>query len=114
MVEIDRLLTFYGPLLTDKQRQCLEGHFADDLSFGELAEQMGISRQAVHDLVRRAEKSLREYEARLGLVGRHLKSRDRARRLAGLVGALAGGQATAEQRAEALALVDEILADEEG
>lgn len=65
------LLDFYGPLLTEKQRKVLAGYFEEDLSLGEIAEQSGVSRAAVHDLVRRAVKALEEYEARLGLVARY-------------------------------------------
>ncbi len=48
----------------------MELHFDEDLSYAEIAEQLGISRQAVHDGVSRALAQLEEYEARLGLIGR--------------------------------------------
>ena len=47
------LLDFYGELLTDKQRECCELHFNEDLSLAEIAEQCGISRQGVWDNIRR-------------------------------------------------------------
>ena len=55
------LLDFYGELLTDKQRECFDLHFNEDLSLSEIAEQLSISRQAVWDNIRRAELSLSEY-----------------------------------------------------
>lgn len=64
------LLDFYGELLTDKQRECCELHFNEDLSLSEIAEQCGISRQGVWDNIRRAVASLEEIEAKTGLIRR--------------------------------------------
>ena len=66
------LVDFYGQLLTEKQRQAMELYYGDDLSLGEIAESLEISRQAVHDLVKRSGKILEEYETNLGLVQKHL------------------------------------------
>ena len=49
------LLDFYGELLTDKQRECFDLHYNEDLSLAEIAEQLGVSRQGVWDNIRRAE-----------------------------------------------------------
>jgi predicted DNA-binding protein YlxM (UPF0122 family) len=64
------LLDFYGELLTEKQRECYDLHFNEDLSLSEIAEQSGISRQGVWDNIRRAEATLRELEEKTGLVRR--------------------------------------------
>jgi len=64
------LLDFYGELLTDKQRECFELHYCEDLSLSEIAEQCGISRQGVWDNIRRAESALHEMEEKTGLVRR--------------------------------------------
>ena len=53
------LLDFYGELLTDKQRECFDLHYNEDLSLSEIAEQLGISRQGVWDNIRRAEEGTR-------------------------------------------------------
>ncbi|MCL4515949.1 MAG: YlxM family DNA-binding protein [Firmicutes bacterium] len=74
-LRIGLLLDFYGPLLTEKQREMVRAHFEDDLSLGELAEEAGVSRAAVHDLVHRAVEALEGYEARLGLIGKYLRER---------------------------------------
>ncbi len=66
------LVDFYGQLLTEKQRQAMELYYSEDLSLGEIAESLVISRQAVHDLVKRSGKILEEYELNLGLVQKHL------------------------------------------
>jgi predicted DNA-binding protein YlxM (UPF0122 family) len=85
------LLDFYGPLLTDQQREILAGYLNDDLSLAELAEQRGVSRAAVHDMVRRGLRALERYEERLGLVERYERERVGLRRLLGLIEqALAG------------------------
>jgi hypothetical protein len=65
------LLDFYGPLLTDQQREVLVRYFEEDLSLSEIAEERGVSRAAVHDLIRRGLGALESYEERLGLVARY-------------------------------------------
>ena len=67
MVRIAILYDYYGPLLTEKQRRVLEMHYQDDMSLAEIAEIEKTSRQAVHDILRRAEETLREFEEKLGL-----------------------------------------------
>ena len=61
------LLDIYGELLTDKQRDMLELYYNDDLSLAEIAEHYEISRQGVHDSIKRGEETLNEYERVLGL-----------------------------------------------
>lgn len=62
------LLDAYANLLTEHQRETLRLHLVEDWSYAEVAESQGVSRSAVHDLVRRTEAVLEEYEAKLGLV----------------------------------------------
>lgn len=69
------LKDFYGPLLTEKQQEAMSLHYENDWSLAEIAEHMQITRQAVHDILKRAEIALQEYENRLGLAGRFLKTR---------------------------------------
>ena len=64
------LLDFYGELLTEKQRECYDLHYNEDLSLTEIAEQSGISRQAVWDNIRRAEAALQDIEEKTGLIRR--------------------------------------------
>lgn len=70
VVRIGMLVDLYGGLLTERQRSFVQLHYNDDLSFGEIARNHGVSRQAVHDAVKHAEGSLEEYEAKLGLLER--------------------------------------------
>ena len=58
----------YGALLTERQRKCLELHFLQDWSLGEIAAEFGVSRQAVNDILRRSEETLEEYEVALNLL----------------------------------------------
>jgi len=62
------LFAFYGELLTAKQSDVLSLYCLDDLSLGEIAEDLKISRQGVHDAVKRASKTLEDYESKLGLM----------------------------------------------
>ena len=70
------LYDFYGELLTDHQKQIYESVVYENLSLGEIADEMGISRQAVHDLIKRTDKILEDYESKLGLIARFDKIRD--------------------------------------
>ena len=67
------LFDFYGELLTDKQREYFDLRYNEDLSLGEIAEQCGISRQGVWDMIRRAETAMTEIEEKTGLIKRFLE-----------------------------------------
>ena len=62
------LYDFYGELLNEHQRQVYEDFVFNDLSLGEIASEEGISRQGVADLIKRCNKKLLDYEAKLHLV----------------------------------------------
>ncbi|NIK75654.1 hypothetical protein FHS15_000754 [Paenibacillus castaneae] len=68
---INQLFDFYEPLLTEKQRTFLKYYFHDDFSLGEIAAEVGISRQAVYEHIKRAEQVLESYESKLSLLVRH-------------------------------------------
>jgi predicted DNA-binding protein YlxM (UPF0122 family) len=70
------LFDFYGELLTEKQRAYFDIHYNDDLSLAEIAEQTGISRQGVWDIIRRAEQTLRDTEEKTGLIARFTARRE--------------------------------------
>jgi hypothetical protein len=72
-IRMGRLLETYGPLLTERQREFVRLHYHDDLSFGEIAHDFGVSRQAVHDAVRQAKAAMEHYEAGLGLLARSVR-----------------------------------------
>ena len=68
MIRVGQLYDAYGALLTERQRKCLELHFLQDWSLGEIAAEFGVSRQAVNDILRRSEETLEEYELVLNLL----------------------------------------------
>lgn len=70
LVEIGILFDFYGKLLSDSQYEIIELYYIHDLSLAEIGEELGISRQAVYDTLKRAEHKLYEYEDILGLVNK--------------------------------------------
>ena len=69
-IELAWLTAFYGGLLTDKQRQVLALHCEEDLSLAEIAQEAGVSRQGVHDMLTRAAQRLFEMEEKLGMAAR--------------------------------------------
>ncbi|MGL5205940.1 MAG: YlxM family DNA-binding protein [Acidaminococcaceae bacterium] len=71
-----RLYDIYGGLLTDKQQKCMELHFYNDLSLSEIADEDGVSRQAIYDLLKRAGQILERYENRLKLLEREKENSD--------------------------------------
>lgn len=73
LVRKSLLYDFYGALLTDHQREIYEEVVLNDYSLSEIAEDEGISRQGVHDMIRRCDKALEEYESKLGLVEKFKK-----------------------------------------
>ncbi|MCR5420242.1 MAG: DNA-binding protein [Lachnospiraceae bacterium] len=70
IVEQNLLYDFYGDLLTDHQKRIYERAVFEDLSLKELSEEYGITRQGVHDLIKRCDKILNEYENKLHMVER--------------------------------------------
>ena len=74
-LEMSLLFDYYGGMLTEKQRQCFDMRYNQDLSLGEIALDLGVSRQAVCDNLRRTEALLRRMEENVGYVSRDLKLR---------------------------------------
>ena len=67
-IELSILFDFYGDLLNDRNKTVLVEYIFNDLSLGEIAENKDITRQGVHDIIKRTSKKLREYEDSLHLV----------------------------------------------
>ncbi|MBQ3000634.1 MAG: HTH domain-containing protein [Oscillospiraceae bacterium] len=77
MATVETLLLFdhYGDLLTARQRMCLDLKYNQDMSLAEIAEELGVSRQGVHENILRAEAHLQRMEEKTGCVRRFLQSR---------------------------------------
>lgn len=74
-LEMTLLFDYYGDLLTERQRSCLDMRYNQDLSLGEIAQELGVSRQGVYDNLNRAEALLRNMEEKTGCVQRAQRSR---------------------------------------
>jgi len=68
---------FYGQFLTERQKIFVDLYYAQNLSLGEIAEEFAVSRQAVHDTLKRAGQLLEEYEEKLGLVAKFKLEREK-------------------------------------
>ena len=75
------LYDFYGELLKEHQKAVYEEAVCNDLSLSEIAQQQGISRQGVHDLIKRCDKILQNYEDTLHLVERFTKAREKVQEI---------------------------------
>ena len=75
------LFDFYGELLTEHQKEIYGQFIQEDLSLGEIAKEAGISRQGVHDLVRRCSQTLAGYEEKLHLVSRFMTVKEKVQRI---------------------------------
>ncbi|MDE7113950.1 MAG: DNA-binding protein [Acetatifactor sp.] len=75
------LYDFYGELLTEHQRSIYEDAVYNDMSLGESAEERGISRQVVNDLIKRCDKILQDYEKKLHLVERFSHAKEKIREI---------------------------------
>ena len=80
-LEMTLLFDYYGAMLTDKQRDCFDMRYNQDLSLGEIAEMLGVSRQAVCDNLTRTEALLRRMEENIGCVKRDRMTRRAAREI---------------------------------
>ena len=77
-VEMTLLYDYYGDLLTEKQRQCIDLRYNQDLSLGEMAQELQVSRQGVHDMLSRAEALLVKMEEKTGFLRRDRQCRQAA------------------------------------
>ena len=99
---------FYGEMLNEHQKSIYEDAVFEDLSLGEIAKEHEISRQGVHDMIRRCDRILAGYEEKLHLVERFLKTKADVEKIRALAEKLKPGE-TERVRGEILALTDRIL-----
>jgi len=72
-----QLLDVYGALLTERQREIMNLHFNLDLSFSEIADEIGVTRQAAADSISKSKKQLEELEKKLGFINSYSSLKDR-------------------------------------
>ena len=107
-VALNYLLDFYGPLLTEHRQEVLRLYCEEDLTQQEIADQLSITRQGVFDSLAKSKRQLNGYEAKLGLVRRHLEQTrtvERCLRLLEGVKALPGNDAALQEARNALAAI---------
>ena len=88
-LQMTLLFDYYGELLTDRQRMCFDLRHNQDLSLAEIAEELNVSRQGVHDNLSRAEALLMNMEEKTGCVRRDLQCRKAAHEIMSLAAQLA-------------------------
>ena len=88
------LYDFYGELLTKHQKEIYEQAVLEDYSLSEIARDAGISRQGVHDMIRRCNHTLEEYESRLHLVEKFLCIRKQVQKIKELAVGYNAGEIT--------------------
>ena len=93
IVEHGLLYDFYGELLTEHQRQIYEDAVYNDMSLAEIADIQGISRQGVHDLIKRCDRALESYEQKLHLVERFTSVKERVTQISKLTEELENSKA---------------------
>ena len=103
------LFDFYGELLTGRQKNVMEYYYNDNFSFSEIAEALCVSRQAVYDALHKAEKSLRNYENKLGLMQKLEKNMSDIKEAEAAVDAIIGEYSDDEKLVSKLISVKEIL-----
>ena len=84
VIQTSLLYDFYGSLLTDRQREVMELYYGENLSLSEIAAEFSISRQGVHDNVKRCNKILSDYEEKLHLVEKFVNIKEKIHRIHGL------------------------------
>lgn len=106
------LYDYYGALLTERQREVMELYHEENLSLTEIAEEMDISRQGVHDALKKAERALEAYEQKLGLVEKFQETNrsinEIDRRIDGIIAAAGQKGKIAGELREIKSIIDKI------
>ncbi len=105
-VRLAYLFDFYGELLNSKQREIFEAFVFQDLSLQEMADESGVSRQAIHDKVRRSIHALEEYEEKLGLLEKNRRINEIAEQLESKFSMIP--DAAADNRNDILSLLEDL------
>lgn len=112
-VEIGWLTAFYGPLLTAHQQEVLRLSHEEDHSLGEIAKELGVTRQGVHDILLRAEKQLTHLEEQLGMYRRFLRTQEGLEKALHALDDVQAEPGTAKSLSRAKELVTALLMENE-
>lgn len=107
MVRTGLLYDFYGGLLTDKQRRAMELYYLENWSLAEIAEDEGVSRQAVYDLLHRSAHTIEDYERKLGLLDRFQKQQAVLAEIQQKIAAIITGGSTNDPHFQLLADIEQ-------
>mgnify|MGYP001164635277 CR=1 FL=1 len=105
------LYDFYSQLLSCRQRDVIRLYHGENLSLSEIAQEFGISRQAVHDTLKKGEKALDAYEEKLGLVERFLRSSKALRQIENDIDKLISENSSDSQLACRLSDIKKVIED---
>ena len=109
ITEASLLYDFYARLLTERQQEITRLYHEENYSLSEIAQEFSISRQAVHDALKNAEKALREYEEKLGLIRGFTDTEATIKRVNGHIDALMRGNAGQRDLVRRLAEMKEMI-----
>lgn len=112
ILEQSLLYDFYGELLNSHQKEIYEQFVLEDLSLSEIAQEEGISRQGVHDLVRRCQKTLEGYEAKLHLVEKFLSIRQKVHQIDAVLDSYESSGQDSEEMIEEIRKISNLIIEE--
>lgn len=107
-VEMAMLFDFFGELLTEKQREYFDLYYNEDLSLAEIAENVGITRQGVYDIITRAENTLRDAERKTHVIERFALMQQQISSAQDIARQIADSDDIEQARSLAKALIDEL------
>lgn len=109
ITEASLLYDFYGQLLTKRKQEVMELYHEENLSLAEIADEFGISRAAVHDSLKSAEKSLQEYEQKLNLVSKFMQTNAAIEKIDDMIDDLADRYTESSELVEQLRKIKSII-----
>ena len=109
-LKITMLYDFYGSLLTERQQKAIEMHYLEDMSLAEVAEEFSVSRQAVHDILKRAVQAMQELDDKLCLVKKHEEKINKISQIDDILGkAVSGSKSGQKDISEARIMLKDLL-----
>lgn len=97
-LDITMLFDFYRGMLTKRQAEAVDLYYNEDLSLAEISEILGVTRQGVRDLIKRAEGIMTDTEEKLGAVGRYRLRKDKLDKAKSMISKLYDGLPDGEAR----------------